>query len=144
MRLRDGTGAAMLALSEPGRDVMLRWVSILLLWASVASAEGEVAGLWVLRAIDAEPFAAHATLSLGADGAISGAAPCNRFSARNLSALPALTVGPIRSTRRACADLSAERRYLALLSRMTQARVAEDGGLVLSGPDGEMRFTPAP
>jgi heat shock protein HslJ len=91
---------------------------------------------WQLLAIDGQVTDAPATLRIGSDGTLAGAAPCNRWSAMNTATLPALTLGPIRATRMACDRLDDEQAFLAALSAMTAMALDGQRNLVLTGPDG--------
>jgi heat shock protein HslJ len=95
--------------------------------------------------MDDSTVAFRATLVFGTDNSISGAAPCNRYSATNQADLPALKIGAIRSTRMACPWLAEEQAFFDALSRVTFAGERSGGVLVLSGPDGRtMTFTATP
>lgn len=95
---------------------------------------------WHLQSIDGQPFAARASLTFGQDGAIIGKAPCNSYSVRNTVDLPGLSLGPIRSTRRACPDLADEQKYIESLRSMTKAD-RRGNVLILSNASGrEMVF----
>ena len=85
--------------------------------------------------VDGAAFPARATLRLGANGAVSGEAPCNGFSTRILVPYPWFELGPIAATRRACPELEAETAFFAALSAMT---ISEASGpvLILSNTDG--------
>jgi heat shock protein HslJ len=91
---------------------------------------------WQLLAVDGVLTDARATLQLQPDGVVSGAAPCNRWSATNTAALPALSLGPIRATRMACDRLADEEAFFAALSVMTALEPKGSRTLVLTGPDG--------
>lgn len=109
-----------------------------------AEAGGDpTARIWVLQSLDGAQFAARATLGFPNRGRIEGSAPCNRYSATMESALPAFTVGPILSTRRACPDLALETAYFKALDAMERAEGTATT-LTLIGPDGrDMVFTAA-
>ncbi|MFO7920738.1 META domain-containing protein [Rhodobacteraceae bacterium W635] len=93
-------------------------------------------GLWALTQQDGAPVTADITLDLRETGQISGAAPCNGYSAAQTAPYPWVEVGPITATRRACPDLTAEQAYFDLLSRMTLAEVSGPA-LILSNDSGE-------
>jgi heat shock protein HslJ len=102
-------------------------------------AQPDVTGTdWQLLAVDGKvvELDVTATLRIEADGQIGGQAPCNRWSARNGAALPALQLGAIRATRMACDRLAEEQAFFDTLAAMTDMR--EDGGrnLILAGSDG--------
>lgn len=86
------------------------------------------------------PWAARTTIVLGDGPGISGLAACNSYAGPLIATPPAFGVGPIRATRMACPDLSAEQDYFQLLGRMTRIE-REGNGLILSNSDGEtLRF----
>lgn len=91
---------------------------------------------WELLAIDGEVVKVPATLRIGADGSLTGKAPCNSWGASNRATLPALEVGGIRATRRACPDLDAEQRFFEALAAMTEVRMDGPRNLILTGPEG--------
>ena len=98
---------------------------------------------WRLRAIDGRPVGVRASLRIGADNVLSGAAPCNRYPVANRAKLPALDIGAIRSTRMACPWLDEERVFLETLPAMTAAAPVDGGSLVLTGPEGRrLEFLP--
>lgn len=123
----------------------MRWLILLMLLAACRGDETVTgyggAGSWRLVSVDGAPFAAQATLVMEASGAISGAAPCNRFSAMQTAPYPWFELGPLRVTRRACPQLAEEALFLDGLSAMTVSEVAGDT-LILSDSEGrEMVFT---
>lgn len=75
------------------------------------SLTGEAEGRFVLAEIDGTAFPARATLELGEDGAISGEAPCNRYSGTLTAPYPWFETGPLATTRMACPDLAAKARF---------------------------------
>ncbi len=98
---------------------------------------------WQLIRLDGQPFAARATLRIGAQDAFDGQTPCNSYGGGWTGGGGAFAAGPIRATRRACPELAAEQSYLAALSRITAYDIADDL-LTLSGPETTLVFTPAP
>ena len=91
--------------------------------------------LWVLTEIDDTPFPARATLRFPEPGLIAGEAPCNSYRAEMTVPYPWFEAGPIIATRRGCADLAAETRFLEALGRASLSEVAGDV-LLLTDPDG--------
>ncbi len=96
-------------------------------------------GAWSLAAIDAQHFAALATIDLSEPGRATGRAPCNRWFASVEGDLPAFKIGPAGSTKMACDDLVAERAFFTALAEMTEAR-AEADTLMLTGNGRTMEF----
>lgn len=78
------------------------------------------------------------TLRFGADGRLTGAASCNRFSAPWQLHGEGLRIGPAVATRMACPPplMQQEDRFLRLLERVTRFEIAADGALVLVDGDG--------
>jgi heat shock protein HslJ len=94
---------------------------------------------WQLLAIDGVVVGYDdivATLRIGADGTMTGKAPCNSFSAANTGTLPALSLGGIRATRMACDKLKGEQAFFDALSAMVAARMDGSRNLILTGPEG--------
>ena len=98
---------------------------------------------WMLLTINGEAIQPGVTLDLTDPARLSGQGPCNRWFARQTAELPALAVVAIGATRRACAELALEQRFLLVLSDMTLARISQTGTLVLTGPeDQSLEFSP--
>ncbi len=102
---------------------------------------------WVLvRMNDAEPIAGHiVTLTLAAEGGVSGRGGCNRYMGSYTMNGEALSINEnIASTMMACvADgvMEQESRYLKALATMNKISRAEDGTLHLSNADNQsMQF----
>jgi heat shock protein HslJ len=93
---------------------------------------------WQLLAIDGAVVdqGFTASLRIGADGVISGMAPCNSYGAKNTASLPEFKPGPIRATRRACDRLADEQVFFDTLSIMEGAAIDGIDTLILTGPDG--------
>lgn len=91
---------------------------------------------WQLLAIDGVVTETRATLLIGEDGSLAGAAPCNRWSSTNAATLPALELRGIRATRMACDKLEEEQAFFDALSMMTSLEPDGERNLVLTGPDG--------
>lgn len=84
------------------------------------------------------------TADFGADGALSGSAGCNRYTATYEAAGTSLKIGPVGSTRMACADpagaMTQEMQFLQALE--TAATYRLDGGrLELRTADGALAVT---
>ena len=76
----------------------------------------DLAGDWILAA----PPGASVSLQINGDATrISGQAPCNSYFAPIIG--PGFRVGPIGASRRACAELEVEQRYLTRLATVTSA-----------------------
>ncbi len=96
---------------------------------------------WVLSELDGRTFAAHATLSFPAQGAVAGEGPCNRFSGTLAVPYPWFDIGQLMSTSRACPDANAETAYFSALQAMTEIEIS-GALLVLRNAEGrEMVFT---
>lgn len=89
-----------------------------------------------LRTLNGENFAATTTMTLAADGQVSGRGPCNTYSTTINVPYPWFEIGPIAATRRACPELDQEQTYFNALSSMTFAEVSGPT-LVLSNDAGE-------
>ncbi len=81
-------------------------------------------------------------------GTASGHAGCNRFSGGVVLGAGTIDVGPLATTRRACAEpvMDQERRFLGALARSEQWQLGDDGLLRLTAADGRglLRFAPEP
>ena len=103
-------------------------------------------GRWELTAIDGEPLAAGPapTLSIDAEGRVSGDAGCNRYFGSVELQNGAARFSGIGATRRACADaarMAQEARFLEALGTITAFREAPNGRLALLSADGFPRLT---
>ncbi|MDA9208038.1 META domain-containing protein [Octadecabacter sp.] len=104
------------------------------------SGYADTSAVYHLVSLDGVAFPATATISFPEQGAVSGQGPCNRYSASQNTFYPWFELGPILSTRRACAELDAEAAFFAALSDMSLAEVAGDV-LLLTGENGrELTF----
>ena len=99
--------------------------------------------LFALQAINDQPFDASATLNISEPGRISGQAPCNSYFAAQTAPYPWFDLGPIASTKRACAELKDESLYLETLARMTIVEVSGPV-LILTNDMGEKMVFQAP
>lgn len=119
------------------------------LLACACQAHSDAAGfggpgmVWQLSALDDDPVTFTAELTFSQPGRVSGRAPCNRFSGNLRAAFPDFRVDRIVSTKRACPELRAERRFIAALSAADRA--TRDGDqLILSSESGpRLTFTRA-
>ncbi|MGB7316546.1 MAG: META domain-containing protein [Planktotalea sp.] len=91
--------------------------------------------VWTLTEIDGTAFATRATLEFGKDGQVSGQAPCNRYSAKQSAPYPWFKLGPVLSTKMACAALESERTFFSALEAMTLSEVSQNT-LILSNDQG--------
>lgn len=86
-----------------------------------------------------------ATLEFGSEGAVSGRGTCNRFTGQMTIEGMTIVMGPIATTRMACAPalMNQEDRYLATLGAATRL-VLRPGHLELLAPSGakSLRFVP--
>ncbi|TPW74641.1 META domain-containing protein [Schumannella soli] len=118
--------------------------------SSGGSLEADVAQLWLLTSITDDqgtlaPPTVSATLDLREDGRFSGNGGCNGFGADvKVGDSGHVTVGPIVSTKRACAERSAneqETRYLAALQKADAVKRSGDG-LIVSGDGIQLVYAP--
>jgi heat shock protein HslJ len=91
---------------------------------------------WQIIAIDGKPVDMPAILRVDGNGNISGKAPCNGFSSRNVGVLPELKLQGIRSTKMACDRLAEEQVFFRALAAMDRLKLDGPKNLVLTGPDG--------
>ena len=74
-------------------------------------------------------------MTIGADGSVSGQAPCNSYSAKQTAEPPGFALGPITRTEAGCGGIAGqlERRYFEALSGANG--IAFEGGvLTIKGP----------
>lgn len=110
---------------------------------AIVSAQDYTGTYWQLLAIDGVPTAGRATFRIDKDNVLAGAAPCNRWMAMNGPDLPALQLGPMRSTRMSCDRMAEEQAFFTVLALMTTVALDGARNLILSGPDGRtMEFVP--
>ena len=103
-------------------------------------AYGAADKVWVLTALDGQPFASRATITFPEAGKIAGQAPCNHFSGAMTAPYPWFETGPLAATKMACPELDAEIAFFTALTEMTQAEVLGNT-MILSTEDGrEMLF----
>ncbi|MGN7868241.1 META domain-containing protein [Paracoccus sp. 22332] len=96
--------------------------------------------------IDGAPAPAGVTLDVGADGRVSGRAPCNRYSGQLTESGGAMAVSGMVMTRMACVEADrnlAETRFATALSSITAARSTADG-IALIDPEGKVRIALIP
>lgn len=104
------------------------------------SPPGEVRGAWRIEQARSEPLLdkRQARVDFGADGRLTGHTSCNRMTATYTLEGDKLAVGPVTTTRMACAPLQLEQedRVLTALELARTARVRPDGLLELRDEDG--------
>lgn len=101
-------------------------------------------GQWQLTEINGSTFTAAAMITFHDDGTVTGRAPCNSFGATQSAPYPWFELSPIRATKRACNDLSAESAFLTALQNMTLSEVSGNI-LILSNDTGQtMEFIAVP
>lgn len=94
---------------------------------------------WTLAEVDGQPVGYSATISLDAEGRVSGRAPCNRYFAGFTGTLPEFRPEAMGSTRMACAAMTYEDAYFALLQGVDRL-TASDRELHLSGAGHSLIF----
>jgi heat shock protein HslJ len=104
------------------------------------SAADTVLGLWRIEQARSEPILdkRRARIDFGADGRLTGHTSCNTMTGRYTLEGNVLKVGPVATTRMACAQLQLEQedRILTALELAVSARVRDDGLLELRDADG--------
>lgn len=110
----------------------------------------DVHGAWVIEQARSEPIIdkRRARLVLGRDGRLSGHNSCNAMNGSFTLEGDRIRIGPIATTRMACAELQREQedRILSALELAVTARVRPDGLLEIRDADGRglLRATRAP
>lgn len=98
-----------------------------------------IPGDYELIAVEGVAVSGTPTLRIAADGAVSGQGPCNLFTGRNNATLPALDLGALATTRRACLQEGGEHAFFQALGAVREAR-REGGELRMTGPDVTIRW----
>ncbi|WP_428423627.1 META domain-containing protein [Methylibium sp.] len=105
-----------------------------------AAPDPAVLGEWRIEQARSEPLLdrSAARLNFGPDGQLSGNGSCNVLRGRYSLVGNALELGPVVTTRRACATAAMEQedRVLTALERAVVARVPPTGYLTLFDADG--------
>lgn len=78
------------------------------------------------------------TIEFLEDNRIAGRATCNRYSGTYQLSGEGVDIGPLATTRMACAPalMNQEDRFLTLLGEVTSIRIGQQGQLLLSTPEG--------
>jgi heat shock protein HslJ len=104
------------------------------------SVEVLLGAAWTVRTLEGEPVpeSARPTLTFGADGRVTGRAPCNQFGGGYTLRGDELSFSTLTTTRMACAPamMQVEQRFLALLGATRRFERSADGTLTLSTTDG--------
>ncbi len=99
--------------------------------------------VFALQSIDGVTEDGTATIDISVAGKISGQAHCNRYFADQTAPYPWFALGPIGSTRMACANLKAEATFFDALADMSLAEVVGTT-LILSNDRGREMVFQAP
>jgi len=93
-------------------------------------------GVWVLQ----DYGDGKVTIVFGEDGTLSGQGPCDTYRATHEIAYPDIKIGPMLSTRMACANSDLEFAYFEQMAKVSRIRLAQ-GSMVLIQDDGaELKF----
>lgn len=102
------------------------------------SMETGIVGSWRIEDVDGGGVIDSSRLEIqfDADGRVSGHSGCNAFTGPYTRNGAAIDIGPLASTRRACAEalMLQEARVLATLDAVASLVQTADGAIVLSGP----------
>jgi heat shock protein HslJ len=93
---------------------------------------------WILTALAGNPIAANTTITLEfRDGGLGGSAGCNSYRGKATFESSAVTVSPLITTRKACAEtiMNQELTYLNLLQSATTFEATDTTLTLLSGED---------
>ncbi|GAB1478569.1 hypothetical protein MASR2M74_11160 [Paracoccaceae bacterium] len=124
---------------------MIRPTALALLLLSPVAAQAQqaippvLALEWTLAEVDGQPVGYSATISVDAEGRISGRAPCNRYFAGFTGTLPEFLPEAMGATRMACASMADEDAYFALLQGVDRL-TSSDRELHLSGAGHSLIF----
>jgi heat shock protein HslJ len=124
----------------PARGLAVCSLAAATLWGAPSSAADTVLGLWRIEQARSEPILdkRRARIDFGADGRLTGHTSCNTMNGSYTLEGVTLKVGPVATTRMACAQLQMEQedRILTALELAVSARVRDDGLLELRDADG--------
>lgn len=126
-------------------DLAIAFTTTLLLLSACSplpDTVGEAAptgALYRLVTFNDAPADFSATIRFQPDGRISGAGPCNGFTAQQKAPLPWLEITNIASARRTCPDQLAEDAFFLALGNMRFAEVAADS-VLLTNNSGQSLF----
>ena len=93
--------------------------------------------VWRVSEINGAAFEPTATISFATAGTVTGTAPCNTFTARQMAPYPWIELGPIAATKRACPDLAQEATFFETLSAVNTADVLGGTMILTAVTDGE-------
>jgi heat shock protein HslJ len=134
------------------RGLVFCALAVAAMGSSPASAADAAQGLWRIEQARSEPMLdkRRARIDFGADGRLTGHTSCNAMTGSYTLDNGVLKVGPVATTKMACAQLQLEQedRILTALELAVSARVRDDGLLELRDADGRgllraTRFEPA-
>ncbi len=102
--------------------------------ASSSSSNGVPLGEYVMVGFGKETVPLRNVSLVLSEGQVSGVASCNNYTAQNNAALPALQLGPIAATKKACFEgMAFEQEYFEALQAATSAEY-NGGVLTVKGP----------
>lgn len=122
---------------------MRKYLLILPLVLAACTPDSEAAapipGDYELIAVEGVEVSGQPTLRIAEDGAVSGQGPCNMFTGQNRATLPALDLGALATTRRACLQEGGEHAFFQALGAAREAK-REGKELIMTGPDVTIRW----
>jgi heat shock protein HslJ len=98
-------------------------------------------GVWLVEDVNGGGVIDNARLDASfADGKVSGRSGCNRFNGGWQQDGATINLGPLMSTRMACAPalMALEQKFLAVLEAATLVSFDASGAAVLKAPDGRL------
>ncbi|WP_438960677.1 META domain-containing protein [Nereida sp.] len=98
------------------------------------TAYGAGDNVWHVIEINGAAFDATATISFAAAETVTGTAPCNTFTARQMATYPWIKLG---ATKRACPDLAQEATFFETLSAVNTADVLGGTMILRAVTEGE-------
>ncbi|WP_157966298.1 META domain-containing protein [Oceanibium sediminis] len=119
-------------------------VSILAACAPLPDTVGEAAPagtVYRLAAFNDAPVTFGATVRLLNDGKVSGAGPCNTYTAVQKAPLPWLEITDLASTRRTCDQQRSEDAFFIALQAMDFAEIGGDSLLMTNNAGQSLFFT---
>lgn len=121
------------------KPLLLMIVLAALAGCSTPAPPADLTGAWRIEDVNGGGVidSARLEITFAADGGVTGYGGCNSFTGRYAQDGASVEIGPLASTRRACAAEALtlqEARVLQALDAVTRASLEADGALILSGP----------
>lgn len=128
-------------------DLMYRLILILPILLAACQKDETISGFvdpqktFKLEQINGKAFSANADISFPAQGTITGASPCNSYSAAQTAPYPWFEIGSMTVTRAICPESGKEEQdFFQALGEMTLIEAVGDVLILQNDSGGEMVF----